>query len=50
MITQPPTTKGGKINHSCVFIISLLWGADPLSIHGLLQQRQIMMKCFVLGG
>jgi len=25
--------------------VSLLWGADPHSIHGLLQQRQIMMKC-----
>jgi len=26
-------------------MFSLLWGADPHSIHGLLQQRQIMMKC-----
>jgi hypothetical protein len=51
MITKPPTTKGGKINHSSVLMFSLLWGlgADPHSIHhGLLQQRlqrQIMMKC-----
>jgi hypothetical protein len=44
MITKSPTTKGGKINHSRVFVFSLLWGADPHSIHGLLQQQQIMMK------
>ncbi len=30
-------------------MFSLLWGADPHSIHGLLQQRQIMMKCWVSG-
>jgi hypothetical protein len=31
MITKPPTTKGGQIYQ----------GADPHSIHGLLQQRQL---------
>ncbi len=29
MITKPPATKGGKINHSWVFMFSLFWGADP---------------------
>ncbi len=29
MIIKPSTTKGGKINHSWVFMFSLLWGADP---------------------
>jgi hypothetical protein len=45
VITKPPTTKGGQINHSSVFMFSLLLGADPHTIHGLLQPRQIMMKC-----
>jgi hypothetical protein len=37
MIIQPSKTKDA--------IFSLLWGADTGSIHGLLQQRHIMIKC-----
>jgi hypothetical protein len=32
------------------FMFSLYWGADPHSIHGRLQQRQIIMECQFLGG
>ncbi len=29
MVTKPPTTKGGKINHSWAFMFSLLWEQTP---------------------
>ena len=36
--------------HPWVFMFSLAWGADPLGIHGLLQQRQIIIEYWDLAG